>query len=248
MHFLCVIGNHCHGEAQVYRRARIRRQWWLPNTNWIEIAFAEGSSRIYEVLSSRAGASDGHQKHFEARATFELFVRHLPPHRNYLVAAGLEQALHFLEDVRFSSEDISYLRSLPLFRHVEADFFEFLARFRFTGDIWALPEGTIFFPGEPLLRVTAPIAEAQLVETSLLSIVHLQTLIAGKAARVTTAAAGRPVIEFGSRRAHGMEASVFAARAAFIGGCEGTSNTYAGNHFGTRAATHPVDHDAAIDA
>lgn len=125
------------------------------------------------------------QKHFEAHATFELFVRHLPPHRNYLVAAGLEQALHFLEDVRFSTEDISYLRSLPLFRHVEGGFFEFLARFRFTGDVWALPEGTIFFPGEPLLRVTADIAEAQLVETSLLSIVHLQTLIASKAARVT---------------------------------------------------------------
>ncbi len=125
------------------------------------------------------------QKHFEARATFELFVRHLPPHRNYLVAAGLEQALDFLGNVHFSSEDISYLRSLPLFGHVDGGFFEFLARFRFTGDVWALPEGTIFFPGEPLLRVTAPIAEAQLVETSLLSIVHLQTLIASKAARVT---------------------------------------------------------------
>jgi len=172
------------------------------------------------------------QKHFEARATFELFVRHLPPHRNYLVAAGLEQALHFLESVHFSSEDISYLHSLPLFRHVDGGFFEFLTRFRFTGDVWALPEGTIFFPGEPLLRVTAPIAEAQLVETSLLSIVHLQTLIASKAARVTTAAAGRPVIEFGSRRAHGVEAGVLAARAAFIGGCEGTSNTYAGSVFG----------------
>src|SRR5437867_3790466 len=108
------------------------------------------------------------QKHFEARATFELFVRHLPPHRNYLVAAGLEQALDFLGNVHFSSEDISYLRSLPLFGHVDGGFFEFLARFRFTGDVWALPEGTIFFPGEPLLRVTAPIAEAQLVETSLL--------------------------------------------------------------------------------
>ncbi len=172
------------------------------------------------------------QKHFEARATFELFVRHLPPRRNYLVAAGLEQALHFLENVHFSAEDISYLRSLPLFRHVEGGFFEFLAQFRFTGDVWALPEGTIFFPGEPLLRLTADIAEAQLVETSLLSIIHLQTLIASKAARVSTAAAGRPVIEFGSRRAHGVEAGVLAARAAFIGGCEGTSNTYAGSVFG----------------
>src|SRR6266536_155763 len=172
------------------------------------------------------------QKQFEARATFELFVRHLPPHRNYLVAAGLEQGLHFLESVHFSSEDISYLHSLPLFRHVDGGFFEFLTRFRFTGDVWALPEGTIFFPGEPLLRVTAPIAEAQLVETSLLSIVHLQTLIASKAARITAEACGRPVVEFGSRRAHGLEAGVLAARAAFIGGCEGTSNTFTGFRFG----------------
>jgi len=172
------------------------------------------------------------QNRFDARATFELFVRNLPSHRNYLVAAGLEQALDFLENVRFSSEDIAYLRAQPFFRHVHADFYDYLARFRFTGDVWALPEGTIFFPGEPLLRVTAPIADAQLVETSLLSILHFQTLIASKASRVTAAAAGCPVVEFGSRRAHGMEAGVFAARAAFIGGCEGTSNTYAGRRFG----------------
>ncbi len=172
------------------------------------------------------------QNRFSARATFELFVRSLPRRRNYLVAAGLEQALDFLENVRFSSEDISYLRGLPFFRHVHADFFDYLSQFQFTGDVRALPEGTVFFPGEPLLRVTAPIAEAQLVETSLLSILHFQTLIASKAARVTTAAAGRPVVEFGSRRAHGMEAGVLAARAAFIGGCEGTSNTYAGRRFG----------------
>ena len=172
------------------------------------------------------------QNRFEARATFELFVRHLPQRRNYLVAAGLEQALDFLENVRFSGEDVAYLRALPFFRNVHSDFFDYLSRFQFTGDVWALPEGTVFFPGEPLLRVTAPIAEAQLVETGLLSILHFQTLIASKASRVTTAAAARPVVEFGSRRAHGMEAGVLAARAAFIGGCEGTSNTYAGRRFG----------------
>jgi len=172
------------------------------------------------------------QNRFEASATFELFVRHLPSRRNYLVAAGLEQAIDFLENVRFSSEDVAYLRALPFFQNVHSDFFDYLRRFQFTGDVWALPEGTIFFPGEPLLRVTAPIAEAQLVETGLLSILHFQTLIASKASRVTTAAAGRPVVEFGSRRAHGMEAGVLAARAAFVGGCEGTSNTYAGRRFG----------------
>jgi len=172
------------------------------------------------------------QNRFDALATFELFVRHLPNRRNYLVAAGLEQALDFLENVRFSSEDVAYLRALPSFRSVHSSFFDYLSRFQFTGDVWALPEGTIFFPGEPLLRVTAPIAEAQLVETGLLSILHFQTLIASKASRVTASAAGRPVVEFGSRRAHGMEAGVLAARAAFIGGCEGTSNTYAGRRFG----------------
>jgi nicotinate phosphoribosyltransferase len=172
------------------------------------------------------------QNRFNARATFELFARALPRRRNYLVTAGLEQALDFLENVRFSSEDISYLRGLVFFRHVHSNFFDYLSQFEFTGDVWALPEGTVFFPGEPLLRVTAPIAEAQLVETSLLSILHFQTLIASKAARVTTAASGRPVVEFGSRRAHGVEAGVLAARAAFIGGCEGTSNTYAGRRFG----------------
>lgn len=172
------------------------------------------------------------QNRFDARATFELFVRHLPPRRNYLVAAGLQQALDFLETVGFSAEEVAYLRALPLFRHVHSGFFDYLSRFRFSGEVWALPEGTIFFPGEPLLRVTAPITEAQLVETSLLSILHFQTLIASKAARVSTAAAGRPVVEFGSRRAHGVEAGVFAARAAFVGGCQGTSNTYAGHRFG----------------
>ncbi len=188
------------------------------------------------------------QNRFAARATFELFVRNLPPHRNYLVAAGLEHALDFLENVRFPEPEISYLRALPLFRHVGPEFFDYLKSFRFTGDVWALPEGTIFFSGEPILRVTAPIAEAQLVETSLLSVIHLQTLIASKAARVTTAAEGRPVIEFGTRRAHGIEAGVLAARAAFVGGCEGTSNTYAGYRFGipiygTQAHSWIMAHD-----
>jgi nicotinate phosphoribosyltransferase len=172
------------------------------------------------------------QNRFEARATFELFVRHLPRNRNYLVAAGLAQALEFLENVRFSEQEIAYVRSLPVFGNVEARFFEFLKGFRFRGDVWALPEGTIFFPGEPALRVTAAIVEAQLVETSLLSVVHFQTLIASKAARVTAAAAGRTVVEFGSRRAHGVQAGVLAARAAFIAGCAGTSNVYAGKQFG----------------
>src|SRR6516164_4196559 len=172
------------------------------------------------------------QNRFEARATFELFVRHLPRNRNYLVAAGLEQCLDSLENIHFTAQEVAFLRDLPIFRHVQPGFYDFLGRFHFPGDVWALPEGTVFFPGEPLLRVTAPIAEAQLVETSLLSILHFQTLIASKAARMTTAAGDRPVVEFGTRRAHGVEAGVLAARAAFVAGCAGTSNAYAGFRFG----------------
>ncbi len=193
------------------------------------------------------------QSRFEARASFELFVRSLPPRRNYLVAAGLEQALEFLENVRFSEEEILYLRALPVFEKVSAEFFDYLGRFRFTGDVWALPEGTIYFPGEPVLRVTAPIIQAQLVETSLLSILHFQSIIASKAARITTAAGERQVIEFGSRRAHGIEAGVFAARAAFIGGCQGTSNTFAGHRFdipvyGTQAHSWIMAHADEAEA
>jgi nicotinate phosphoribosyltransferase len=169
---------------------------------------------------------------FEAIATFELFVRHLPAQRNYLIAAGLEQAAEFLENVRFTTEEISYLRRHPVFRNIRKEFFDYLAQFRFTGDVWAVPEGTVVFPGEPLLRVVAPIIEAQLVETSLLATLGYQTMIASKAARVVTAAQGRQVVEFGARRAHGGQASIFAARGAIIGGCSGTSNVLAGLKFG----------------
>ena len=168
---------------------------------------------------------------FEARATFELFVRSLPPKRNFLIAVGLEQALEFLETLRFSPEDIAYLRRHPAFARISANFFEYLGAFQFTGDVWAMPEGTVCFPGEPLLRVTAPIAEAQIVETALLATISFQTMVASKAARIAKAAAGRPIVEFGTRRAHGIESGVLAARAAYIGGCKGTSNVRAGQLF-----------------
>jgi nicotinate phosphoribosyltransferase len=169
---------------------------------------------------------------FEARATFELFVRELPPRRNFLVAAGLEQALDFLEHVRFGASEIAYLRELPAFSRIGPNFFDYLAAFRFSGDVMAMPEGTVCFPGEPLLRVSAPIAEAQIVETALLATVSFQTMVASKAARLVEAAAGRPVVEFGARRAHGIESGMLAARAAFIGGCLGTSHVKAGQCFG----------------
>jgi nicotinate phosphoribosyltransferase len=169
---------------------------------------------------------------FDVRATFELFVRSLPARRNYLVAAGLDQALDFLEHVQFSDKEITYLREQPVFARIGSSFFDYLAKFRFSGEVWAMPEGTVFFAGEPILRVTAPIAEAQIVETFLLATINFQTMIASKAARVTQAAGGRAVVEFGTRRAHGIESGLFAARAAVIGGCRGTSNVAAGRQFG----------------
>jgi nicotinate phosphoribosyltransferase len=193
------------------------------------------------------------QTRFDARATFELFVRHLPPHRNYLVAAGLEPALQFLEKVRFTSEEIDYLRRHPTFRNIRDDFFDYLHHFRFTGDVWAMPEGTLAFAGEPLLRVTAPIIEGQIMETYLLATLSFQTMIASKAARVVTAAQGRQVVEFGARRAHGAEASLSAARASSIGGAVGTSNVLAGQEFdmatyGTQAHSWVMAHEDEKEA
>jgi nicotinate phosphoribosyltransferase len=167
------------------------------------------------------------------RCTFELFVRKLPPHRGYLVAAGLDQALDYLENLRFTSEEIAYLRTVPALSPVPDDFFNrVLPALRFRGDVWAVREGEPVFAGEPILRVSAAATEAQLVETALLAIVTFQTSIASKAARVVQAAGGRAVIEFGSRRAHGLQAALFAARAACLAGCEGTSNVEAGYRFG----------------
>ena len=172
------------------------------------------------------------ENNINVTASFELFVRQMPRERGYLLAAGLEQALEFLEGVQFSPEEIAFLRRHPMFARVGEAFFEYLREFRFTGEVWAMPEGTPVFADEPLLRVTAPIIEAQVVETYLLSAITFQTLIATKAARVVEAAAGRGVVEFGTRRAHGPEAGTLAARAAYVGGCIGTSNVEAGLRFG----------------
>jgi nicotinate phosphoribosyltransferase len=164
----------------------------------------------------------------QERATFELFVRRLPHNRNFILAAGLEQAVEYLLNLRFTSEEIAYLRGLPQFRRTRTEFFEMLADLRFTGDLFAVPEGTPMFAGEPFLTLRAPLVEAQIAETYLLSTIGFQSLIATKAARVVKAALGREVVEFGTRRAHSPEAGVLAGRAAYIGGCAGTSNAEAG--------------------
>lgn len=165
-------------------------------------------------------------------ATFDLFVRRLPPERDYLVVAGLAQAVEYLAQVRFTPEEIAWLRELPVLANAPAEFFQYLGSWRFTGTVRAMAEGTVAFAGEPLLTVRAPIIEAQIVETYLLATVGFQTMIASKAARLVEVAQGRPVIEFGTRRAHSPSAGLFAARAAYIGGCDGTSNVLAGRRFG----------------
>lgn len=183
---------------------------------------------LYELTMSAAFLEND----FNPIASFELFVRRLPMGRGYLVSAGLEQALQWLEQARFDDQDIDFLRSHPAFAHVGDAFFETLRQLRFTGDMWAMPEGTLAFAEEPILRVTAPLIQAQIVETYLLSVITFETMIATKASRIAAASQGCDVIEFGARRAHGPGASLLAARAAFIGGCVGTSNVQAGREFG----------------
>ena len=161
-------------------------------------------------------------------ATFELFVRRLPPGRDYLIAAGLAQALEYLAELHFTTEEIAYLQSLPQFARATSAFWDYLRNFRFTGSVFALREGTVFHASEPVLTVRAPIIEAQLVETYLLATISFQSLIATKAALVCDAAQGRAVVEFGTRRAHSPEAGTLGARAAYIGGCAGTSNVLTG--------------------
>jgi len=165
----------------------------------------------------------------EQTAVFEFFVRRLRPGRGFLMAAGLEQALDYLEQLRFAPEELEWLAST---RRFSPAFLASLETLRFTGDVHAMPEGTVFFPNEPILRVIAPIAQAQLVETRLINLLHLQTLIASKAARTVLMAPGKLLVDFGLRRAHGAEAGLLAARASHIAGFTGTSTVLAGQQFG----------------
>jgi len=176
-----------------------------------------------------------HNDLHERRASFEAFVRILPENRSYLIAAGLEQALHYLLQLRFTDEQIDWLRRQPVFANVSAGFFDYLRQMRFTGNVWAMPEGTVFFPNEPVLRVTADLIQAQLVETNILTCLTLQTLVASKAARIVSAAQRRPVADFGARRAHGPMAGMLAARGALIGGCASTSHVEAARRLGAPA-------------
>jgi nicotinate phosphoribosyltransferase len=162
-------------------------------------------------------------------ATFSLFIRDYPPGRNYFVAAGLQQALEELESLRFSSDELAFLRNTGLF---SSDFLSFLKKFRFSGSVFAMPEGSIFFANEPILEVTAPLIEAQIIETYLLNTVGFQTMIASKAARCVHVAAGRPLIDFSLRRTQGHDAGMKVARSTYLAGFAGTSNVLAGREYG----------------
>lgn len=172
----------------------------------------------------------GYFKHKDRNETviFDAFYRNNPCDGGYAIAAGLEQLIQYIKELHFSKEDIDYLKSLNIF---EQDFLDYLADFKFSGDIYAIPEGTVVFPREPLIKVIAPIMEAQLVETAILNIMNHQSLIATKAARVCYAAKGDGIMEFGLRRAQGPDAGIYGARAAMIGGCIGTSNVLCGQLF-----------------
>jgi len=162
-------------------------------------------------------------------AVFEFFARTLPPRRGFLLAAGLEQALNYLENLRFAAADLDWLQSTGRFKK---NLIDYLRELRFDGDVHAMPEGTAFFASEPILRVAAPLPLAQFVETRLINILHFQSLIAAKAARCVLAAPGKVLVDFGFRRAHGAEAGLLAARASFIAGFAGTATVLAGEKFG----------------
>jgi nicotinate phosphoribosyltransferase len=180
---------------------------------------------LYQLNMIQAYLDHGETK----TAVFEFFCRTLPARRGFLLTAGLDQALDYLENLRFSADDIAWLKGTGRFR---ANLLDYLAEVRFSGDVHAMPEGTAFFPNEPILRVTAPLPQAQFVESRLINILHFQSLIAAKAARSVLAAPDKVLVDFGFRRAHGAEAGVMAARASYIAGFAGTATVLAGELFG----------------
>jgi nicotinate phosphoribosyltransferase len=208
----------------------------------------ENMSLFIDYYELTMCASYFDNKNFEP-ATFDLFIRRLPENRSYFLFAGLEEALQYLQNIKFTDEHLAYLKKQGFCQ----GFLDYLGGFKFTGDVWAVPEGTVSFPNEPLIRITAPIIEAQLVETFLLNTINLQTMIATKASRVVHAAKGKSVIEFGLRREHGIDAGMKVARSSYIAGCQGTSNVLAGMAygipvFGTMAHSFIMSYPKEIDA
>jgi len=209
-----------------------------------------GNSLLLTDLYQLTMLEGYYRQRMEAQAVFEFFVRDLPGGRNFLIAAGLEQVLEFLEQARFSGEELKWLRETGRF---SKDFLDSLADFRFRGDVHAMAEGTVCFPYEPLLRITAPLPQAQLVESRLINILHLQSLLASKSVRCVLAAPDKLLVDFGLRRAHGAEAGLFAARASYLAGFSGTATVLAGRLYGiplygTMAHSFVQAHDEETDA
>lgn len=180
---------------------------------------------LYELTMAQAYQEQG----MDEPAVFECFVRKLPLHRNFLIAAGLEQVLDFLSELHFTQEELNWLEQTGLFKPM---FLRYLETLRFTGSVDAMAEGTIFFPHEPILRIVAPLPVAQLVESRVINLLNFQTMVASKAARVVLAAEGKPLIDFGLRRAHGAEAGLLAARASYLAGFSGSATVLAGMAYG----------------
>lgn len=213
---------------------------------WVDDDSSALLTDLYELTMLQAYFAEG----LLEPAVFSLYVRRLPPGRNYLLACGLEDALAYLERLRVTPDAVDYLHSRKEF---SGDFLRWLSALRFRGDVWAVPEGTPVFAGEPLLEVRASLPEAQLAETFVMNQVHLQTLVASKGARVVHAAAGRSVVDFGLRRMHGTDAGMKAARALYVAGVDATSNVLAGRVYGipiagTMAHSYVQAHRHEIDA
>ncbi len=217
-----------------------------PTFGWVTSENMALLTDMYELTMA-----DSYLRHgMNQRATFDLFVRHLPRNRAFFLNVGLEQALHYLLNMRFSEDAIAYLRSQKVFSE---EFLTYLRDFRFHGTVWAMPEGTVFFPNEPVLRVTAPRIEAQIVETFLLNTINASVMYASKATRVVIAAQGRGVADFSPRRDHGTDAAMKVARASYIAGCVATSNVLAGHAYGipitgTMAHSYIMSFPTELDA
>ena len=197
----------------------------IPATSPIQPPVSALTTDLYELNMVQAYLDRGET----GEAVFEFFVRRLPSRRGFLLAAGLEDALDYIETLRFTPQDIDWLKGTGRFRD---NFLDYLKDFRFTGDVHAIPEGTVCFPNEPLIRITAPLPQAQLLESRLINILHFQTMIASKAARMVLAAPGKILSDFGLRTAHGAEAGLYSARTSYIAGFAGAANVVAGQRYG----------------
>ena len=218
----------------------------MPPRHWEEPPVSALFTDLYALTMLQAYVREG----MEETAVFDFFVRRLPRNWNYVIACGLADVLRYLENLTYAADELGFLAELGDF---SPEFLDFLAGFRFTGDVFAMPEGTVAFPLEPLVEVVAPLPQAQLVETFLINQVHFQTLMAAKAARVVHAAQGATVVDFGTRRAHGIDSAIKGARAFHVAGVAATSNVLAGKIYGmpvrgTMAHSYIQAHDDELEA